>query len=80
LIVSPLSQRVTRDGTAVEVEIYGDGKGAWLLEVVDEFGNSTVWDDSFPTDSAALAEALNVIDSEGIAAVTGSPPAGATRH
>ena len=80
LTVSPLSQRVTRDGTAVEVEIYGDGKGAWVLEVVDEFGNSTVWDDSFPTDSAALAEALNVIDSEGIAAVTGSPPASATRH
>jgi uncharacterized protein len=80
LIVSPLSQRVTRDGTAVEVEIYGNGKGAWLLEVVDEFGNSTVWDDSFPTDSAALAEALNVIDSEGIAAVIGSPPVNATRH
>jgi uncharacterized protein len=80
LIVSPLSQRVTRDGTAAEVEIYGDGKGAWLLEVVDEFGNSTVWDDSFTTDSAALAEALNVIDNEGIAAVTGSPPVSATRH
>jgi hypothetical protein len=77
LIVSPLSQRVTRDGTAVEVEIYGDGNGAWLLEVVDEFGNSTVWDDSFPTDRAALAEALNVIDGEGIAAVIGSPPASA---
>lgn len=71
LTVSPLGQRVTRDATAVEVEIYGDGKGAWLLEVVDEFGNSTVWDDPFPTDSAALAEALNVIDSEGIAAVIG---------
>jgi uncharacterized protein len=80
LIVSPLSQRIARDGTAVEVEIYGDGKGAWLLEVVDEFGNSTVWDDSFTTDSAALAEALNVIDSEGIAAVIGSPPVSATRH
>jgi uncharacterized protein len=80
LIVSLLSQRVTRAGTAVEVEIYGDGKGAWLLEVVDEFGNSTVWDESFPTDSAALAEALHVIDSEGIAAVIGSPPLSATRH
>jgi uncharacterized protein len=80
LIVSPLSQRVTCDGTAVEVEIYGDGKGAWLLEVVDEFGNSTVWDDSFTTDSAVLVEALNVIDSEGIAAVIGSPPVSATRH
>ena len=47
-----------RGETAVEIEIYEDGKGGWLLEVVDEFGNSTVWDDSFPTDNAALAEAL----------------------
>jgi hypothetical protein len=80
LSVRNLGVVVTRDGTAVEVEIYGDGKGAWLLEVVDEFGNSTVWDDSFTTDSAALVEALNVIDSEGIAAVIGSPPVSATRH
>jgi len=77
---SPLSQRVARDGTAVEIEIYGDGKGGWLLEVVDEFGTSTVWDDSFATDSSALAEALNTIDAEGIASVIGSTPAGPTRH
>ncbi len=55
-----------RGETAVEIEIYEDGKGGWLLEVVDEFGNSTVWDDSFSTDSAALAEALKAIDTEGI--------------
>jgi uncharacterized protein len=80
LVHSPLSQPVTRDGTAVEIEIYDDGKGGWLLEVVDEFGNSTVWDDSFPSDSAALAEALNTIDTEGIASVIGTAPAGTTRH
>jgi uncharacterized protein len=77
---SPLSQRLARDGTAVEVEIYDDGEGGWLLEVVDEFGNSTVWDDAFPTDSAALAEALNTIDSEGIASVIGAAPAYVIRH
>ena len=77
---SPLSQRVARDGTAVEIEIYDDGKDGWLLEVVDEFGTSTVWDESFATDSAALAEALKAIDTEGIASVIGSTPAGATRH
>ena len=77
---SPLSQRVVRGETAVEIEIYEDGKGGWLLEVVDEFGNSTVWDDSFLTDSAALAEALNAIDTEGIMSLVGSIPDGTTRH
>ena len=77
---SQLSQRVVRGEIAVEIEIYEDGKGGWLLEVVDEFGNSTVWDDSFPTDSAALAEALNVIDTEGIVSLVGSIPDGTTRH
>jgi uncharacterized protein len=80
LIVSPLSQRIERDATAVDLEIYGDSKGGWLLEVVDEFGNSTVWDESFATDAAAFAEALNVIDSEGISSVIGSPASTVTRH
>ncbi|RZF26119.1 hypothetical protein EVC45_29875 [Paraburkholderia sp. UYCP14C] len=77
---SPLSQRLARDGTAVEIEIYDDGEGGWLLEIVDEFGNSTVWDDAFATDSAALAEALNTIDGEGIASVIGAAPANVIRH
>ena len=77
---SLLSQRVVRGETAVEIEIYEDGRGGWLLEVVDELGNSTVWDDSFSTDSAALAEALNAIDTEGIVSLVGSPPYGTTRH
>src|SRR6202521_1549195 len=75
---SPLSQRVARDGAAVEIEIYEDGEGGWLLEIVDEFGNSTVWDDAFPTDSAALAEALSTIETEGIASLIGSAAAGTT--
>jgi uncharacterized protein len=79
-VSSPLSQRVERNGTSVEIEIYEDGAGGWLLEVVDEFGNSTVWDDAFPTESAALAEALNTIDTEGIASLMGAAAAGTTRH
>ena len=38
----------------------------WSLEVVDETGASTVWDDLFPTDQAALDEALKTIREEGI--------------
>jgi len=33
---SPLAQSVTRDGNTVQVDIYEDGEGGWLLEVVDE--------------------------------------------
>ena len=73
-------QRKIRIGRFARIEIYEDGEGGWLLEVVDEFGNSTVWDDSFPTDSAALAEALNAIDTEGIASLVGPIANGTTRH
>jgi uncharacterized protein len=79
-IHSPLSQRLIRDGTTVEIQIYEDGKAAWLLEIVDEFGNSTVWNESFLTDQAALAEALNTIDREGITSLIGSVPATTMRH
>jgi hypothetical protein len=41
---SPLAQSVTRDGKTVRVDIYEDGEGGWLLEVVDEHGNSTAWE------------------------------------
>jgi uncharacterized protein len=71
---------VVRDGTSIDIEIYDDGDGGWLLEVVDEFGNSTVWDDSFATDSAALAEVMNTINTEGILSVVGAAPDGSTRH
>ena len=60
--------------------IYDDGNAGWLLEVVDEFGNSTVWNESFPTDKTALAEALNTIETEGIASVIGSVPTTTMRH
>ena len=36
------------------------------LQVVDQEGGSTVWDDLFPTDEEALAEAMNTIETEGI--------------
>lgn len=65
--VSPLCQRLESEGKSVQVDIYSDGAGAWLLEVVDEFGNSTCWEDPFPTDQEALDEARNTIRDEGVA-------------
>ncbi|MGB8338249.1 MAG: hypothetical protein WCD07_05830 [Burkholderiales bacterium] len=71
---SPLAQSVTRDGKTVQVEIYEDGEGGWLLEVVDEFWNSTVWDAPFTSDREALDEALKTIEEEGIESLIGAPP------
>lgn len=72
---SPLAQSLTRDGKTVQVEIYDDGEGGWILEVVDEHGNSTVWDDPFQTDREALDEALRTINEEGIDSLIGAPSA-----
>lgn len=67
IIHSPLEQRVTLTGITVEVLIYrGEDEPGWILEIVDHLGGSTVWDDRFPTDQAALAEALATIQAEGI--------------
>ena len=73
LVNSSLSQFVTRDERTVKVEIYRDDKSGWILEVVDEYGNSTVWDDAFESERHALDVALETIDKEGIAALIGEP-------
>ena len=56
LIESPLSTDVEIDGHPFRIEIYGSEPNAWILEVVDEENASTVWDEQFGTDAAALAE------------------------
>jgi uncharacterized protein len=71
---SPLTQPVTRDGKTVQVQIYEDGEGGWLLEVVDEYWNSTVWDEPFKTDQEALDEAVKTIAEDGIDSLIGAPP------
>jgi len=64
---SALQRDVTRDGTTVSIAIYrGQHDRGWLLEIDDERGGSTVWDDTFESDDAALAEALRAIDEDGI--------------
>lgn len=70
---SALSQIATRDGKSVSIEIYGDGDGGWLLEAVDEHGNSTVWDLPFDSEQDALDQALETIEAEGIDALIGEP-------
>lgn len=69
--MSNLCQSVTRDGKTVQIEIFEDGENGWLLEVVDQYGNSTVWDDPFDSEQEALDEAMSTIDEEGIDALIG---------
>lgn len=68
---SPLCQSLTQNRKTVQVEIYEDGEGGWLLEVVDDYGNSTVWDQSFASDQEALDEALRTIEEDGIESLIG---------
>jgi len=73
IVMSPLCRSFESEGKSVQIDIFGDGDGGWLLEVIDQFGNSTVWDDPFSSDQAALDEALDTIDQEGIGSLIGLP-------
>ena len=66
IIHSPLAQTYSADGHSVDIQIYRMPDTHWVLEVVDESGTSTVWDDLFETDKQALEEALMRINTEGI--------------
>jgi len=68
---SPLSQELSVAGKTVDVQIYRGGGSDWILEVVDEFRNSTVWDDQFPSDQEALNEVKATIEKEGIESLIG---------
>ena len=68
IIRSPLSQTGTPDGITVQVEIYRiDGTDGWTLELIDEEGGSTVWQDSFATDAEAFAEFMDGVRQLGLA-------------
>ncbi len=69
--ISPLCQSLTRNRHTVQIEIYAGDSGKWILEVVDHFGNSTVWDDQFDTDQEALDEVHRTVMEEGIESLVG---------
>jgi hypothetical protein len=63
---SALSRTVSENGKTLRVEIYADGKGGWLLELIDLQDNSTHWEDAFKSEQEALDEGLAAIREEGI--------------
>ena len=69
---SPLCQSLSSGGRTVQVQIYRFvGEDQWVLEVEDEFNNSTVWDDKFNSDAVALTEAKKTILAEGVGTLVG---------
>ena len=54
------------DGKSVAIQVYKDGEGGWLLEIVDECRGSTCWQSHFKTAEEAFNEAAKGIKGEGI--------------
>jgi len=65
-IYSPLARSITEKEHTVEVCIYRGSDTDWYLEVINAEGTSTLWEDQFPTDQAALDEVFRVIREDGI--------------
>jgi len=68
-----ISKKVERDGSTVTIDVYSDGKGGWLLEIVDMHWNSTCWDEPFETAQDAPEAGIKAIDEEGIKSFIGKP-------
>lgn len=66
LIDSALNQTYTKNGKSVEIHIYRMPNTSWMLEVVDSFGNSTVFEDEFVTDAEAFNYLIDEIERDGI--------------
>ncbi len=75
VIDSPLSQIYTDKGKSVEVCIYRLEHIKWTIEIVDEYNNSTVYNEEFESDGKALEAFLSDVKEEGIEAFIGKASA-----
>jgi hypothetical protein len=73
---SNITKEIEKDGSKVTIEVYkAEEEGGWILEIVDEEWNSTLWDDLFPSATEALNEGIKAIDKEGIQSFIGDSKA-----
>jgi hypothetical protein len=64
---SDITKEIEKDGSKVTIEIYkAEEEGGWILEIVDEGWNSTIWDDLFPSAKDALDAGIKAINEDGI--------------
>lgn len=69
LIESPLNWLIERNGRRLTVNIVRLAtERGWSLEVVNDHGTSTVWDDQFDTDRDADAAFRNALAQDGFEA------------
>lgn len=69
IIMSDLCAEVEVDGHFLTVDIYkSDIDPGWILEVINEFGTSTVFDDPFLADGLAWQQFEKTLHEEGLAA------------
>jgi hypothetical protein len=74
VVHSALSQTVSRAGITLHIRIHrAVSQTRWILEVEDHLGGSTVWDEPFSTEQAALDAALQAIDEEGAQSLVVAP-------
>ncbi len=72
LEISSLSGPLSSGGHVLDIQIYRlVGEADWVLEIEDPYGNTTVWDDRFETERAAMVEAKRSILEETSAAFMG---------
>jgi uncharacterized protein len=66
IVHSPLARTLSNEGHTLRIDIYrGEAELDWILELEDELGTSTVFDERFATDQAALDAALAEIEAMG---------------
>ena len=69
IIMSDLCADVEIDGHFLTVDIYKrDIDPGWILEVINEFGTSAVFDDPFLADGLAWQQFEKTVKKEGLAA------------
>ena len=76
----PLSEfirEIDKDGYKVTIEVYKTDQkgGGWILEIVDEYWNSTVWDAQFQSAKDAMDAGIKAIDKKGIQSFIGESKA-----
>jgi hypothetical protein len=55
------------DGYRLELKVYKTNKDpSWVLEVTNEYGTSTLWDEPFSSDGDALRAFEDTVEEEGI--------------
>ncbi len=69
---SPLSQNIIIDGQVINVFIYEDLDGRWILEAEDIHKSSYLWNETFATDQLALNAIKDVLQNKGIGSLFGS--------